>query len=795
MHFQQDVTDEVKSIASSNLSLWFGGLLMLLAAPLLVGGFYLAWLDGSIFYLFTGILLMVSAYGFFQRKKLGVWAYLVLTVATILWSIYEVGFQFWPLVPRLAGVIVLLIPVCLLAQKVGFSRGRRVWHGILSICAVALIAGFAAMFFQHGVIRGVARPPVAGGVPDKAVNGNWQHYGRTPTGTRFAPLEQITPENVSKLEVAWTFRTGEIADAGSENQNTPVQVGDTLYVCTPLNKVFAINANTGEEIWRFDAKVQNHKVWNRCRGVSYYDATEVSDSVRNVSAVISDCPQRVILSTLDSRLIALDAKTGKECRSFGNNGEVNLQQGMGEVKPTYYMGTSPVTVAGNLLVVGGWVYDNLETNEPSGVIRAFDATSGELVWAWDLGNPQITRYPPEGQTYTRGTPNMWSTAAYDKQLGLIFIPLGNATPDYWGGHRSDASNHYASSVVALDYSTGRERWAYQTVHHDVWDYDIASQPALYDVPDGKGGTLPALIQVTKTGNIFMLNRKTGEPIADVEERPVPQQELAGDKTAPTQPFSVGMPYIGQEKLTETDMWGATIYDQLLCRIQFKSLRYDGPYTPPGLTASLQHPGNFGGMNWGSVSINEDTGTMVVNDIRIPLKIQLIPSEHLEIKSDGKPHSEFAPQRGTPFAVKNSSFISAIDVPCQAPPYGTITGVDLKSRKVMWQVPAGTLRDTAVAGVKVGAPFPIGMPTLGGPLATRSGLVFFAGTQDFYLRAFDQYTGEEIWKGRLPVGAQATPMTFISPSSKRQFVVVSAGGARSSSERGDYLIAYALPQNK
>ncbi|EJT85941.1 membrane-bound PQQ-dependent dehydrogenase [Pseudomonas putida S11] len=382
----------------------------------------------------------------------------------------------------------------LLASRVGFSQRRKVWVRGAGVTAVLLVAGFIAMFFPHGVIQGVARPPVAGGAVDKAVNGNWQHYGRTPTGTRFAPLEQITPENVSNLQVAWTFRTGEIADVGSENQNTPIQVGDTLYICTPLNKVFAVDANTGKEIWRYDAKVQNHKVWNRCRGVSYYDATEVSDSVRSASSVVQDCPQRVILSTLDSRLIALDAKTGQECQSFGMNGQVNLKQGMGEVKPTYYMGTSPVTVAGNLLIVGGWVYDNLETKEPSGVIRAFNAATGELEWAWDLGNPSITKYPPPGETYTRGTPNMWSTAAYDSKLGLIYVPLGNSTPDFWGGHRSEAANRYASSIVALDYKTGRERWAYQTVHHDIWDYDIPAQPALYDVPDGNGGTQPALIQ-------------------------------------------------------------------------------------------------------------------------------------------------------------------------------------------------------------------------------------------------------------------------------------------------------------
>jgi quinate dehydrogenase (quinone) len=781
--------------ARSRITTLFGIALFVFGLPLVLGGAKLAWIGGSFFYLLAGVALAASGAAFMRGSRRGVWIYLALALCTVVWALLEVGLQFWPLVPRLSGILVLLIPVCLLAPRLGAQGSTRGWRAAAALSLIAVVAGAAGMFVPHGVIRNEVARTLPQPARSDAPPGDWRDYGRTPKGTRFAPIEQITAQNVSSLKVAWTFRTGELAGQGAENQNTPLQVGDTLYICTPLNKVFALNAETGEQRWQYDPKVTDLKVWSRCRGVSYYESAPVQQSVAEESRAPTpqSCQQRVILSTLDARLIALDAKTGKPCEDFGTNGTVNLQAGMGEVKPTYYMGTSAVTVADGLIVVGGWVYDNLEVQEPSGVIRAFDAKTGELSWAWDLGNPAITRYPPEGQTYTRGTPNMWSTAAYDEKLGLIYLPLGNSTPDYWGGHRSPASNHYASSIVALDIKTGRERWAYQTVHHDIWDYDLPAQPALYDIPGENGESIPALIQVTKTGNIFVLDRRTGKPITEVQERPVPQQELAGDRTAPTQPYSVGMPYIGQPVLKESDMWGATLFDQLLCRIEFKSLRYEGAFTPTGVTPSLQNPGNFGGMNWGSASINEDTGTMIVNDIRIPLRIQLMPSANLAIKGDGRPHSEFAPQRGTPFAVKNDSFMSVLNVPCQAPPYGTVSGIDLKTRKVMWQIPAGTLQDTAMSGIKLGAPIPLGLPSLGGPLTTRSGLVFFSGTQDYYLRALDQLTGKELWKGRLPVGAQATPMTYISPTSQRQFVVVSAGGARSSPDRGDYVIAYALPK--
>ena len=333
-----------------------------------------------------------------------------------------------------------------------------------------------------------------------------------------------------------------------------------------------------------------------CRGVSYYRAPET---------YTGDCVERVVTATTDARMFAVDAKSGQRCASFGGNGEVNLLPGMGEVKPGFYFVTSPPTIARGRAIIGGWVMDNQETQEPSGVVRAFDVLTGRFVWAWDMGRPGVHTEPGESESYTRGTPNVWSLTSYDDALGLVYVPTGNETPDYYGAHRSEASEKYASSVVALDIENGEVRWSFQTVHHDIWDYDVPSQPVLFELPQADGTTVPALVQGTKRGELFMLDRRTGTPLAEVREQPVPQGAVPGDWTAKTQPFSVGMPQFRGPDLTEADMWGLTPLDQLWCRIEFRKLRYEGHFTPPTLTGTLQFPGNAGGFNWGSVAIDED----------------------------------------------------------------------------------------------------------------------------------------------------------------------------------------------
>lgn len=386
------------------------------------------------------------------------------------------------------------------------------------------------------------------------------------------------------------------------------------------------------------------------------------------------------------------------------------------MKPGFYFQTSAPTVVRDLVVIGGWVRDNQERGEPSGVVRAFNARTGGLVWAWDLGNSTVTGDPPAGQSYTRGTPNMWSTPAFDDKLGLIYLPLGNATPDYYGNGRTAESERYSSSIVALDIDTGRPRWNFQTVHHDLWDYDVAPQPALFDAPDGKGGTIPALLQATKRGQLFLLNRSTGKPLANVIEKAVPQVGKAPSEwLSPTQPDSVGMPSVGTEPLTESRMWGATIFDQLWCRIEFRKHRYEGEFTPPGLTASIEYPGNYGGFNWGGVSLDAANGFAFLNDIRLPVKVRLMPPEEAKVviaaaasKGAANRHGP-ALQAGTPYGVLVEPMMSPLGIPCVEPPFGTITAVDLRTRQVAWQVPMGTVEDTGPLGIRTHLKMPIGMP--------------------------------------------------------------------------------------
>ncbi|MFW7346232.1 MAG: membrane-bound PQQ-dependent dehydrogenase, glucose/quinate/shikimate family [Pigmentiphaga sp.] len=769
----------------------FGIVLVLIGLVLGVGGVRLVSLGGSWYYLIAGLGLVLSGLGYARGSRAGAWLFALVFIGTLIWSFWEVGLDFWQLVPRLIGVIVLALVAALLhplLRPVGEPGGNKGAYSLAMLCVLAL-AGFGFLMFQpHFPVSATGDAPTA--VPAAASGGDWDHYGRDAAGTRYAPFSQIDKSNVGNLQVAWTFRTGEPAINGAEDQNTPLQVGDTVYLCTPHNQVFALNAEAGEQRWKFDPKASS-PVWQRCRGVSYYDASaSMTDAVADAS-----CRQRIVLSTIDARLIQLDARTGRPCAAFGNQGTVDLKAGMGEVKPGYYFQTSAPTVARDLIIIGGWVYDNRAVDEPSGAVRAFSAKSGELVWAWDLGNPAITKLPPDGGSYTRGTPNVWSTPAYDDKLGLLYLPTGNSPPDFWGAHRSKAAEAYASSVVALDVETGRERWKFQTTHHDLWDYDVGTPPTLYDLPDGKGGTVPALIQATKRGQIFLLDRRDGTPLADVKEVPVPQGAQEGDWTSPTQPYSVGMPGIGTKPFTEASMWGATFFDQLWCRIEFRKMRYEGDFTPLRADRrTLIYPGYYGGMNWGGVSVVPALDYLVINDIRMPQWARLIPRDETpDPTKAASVHEGYAPQEGTPYGISKNGFMSPLGVPCHAPPYGTMTAVDLKTRKIVWQAPMSTLQDTGPLGMKTGLQIPIGMPTLGGPLTTASGLVFYAGTQDYYLRAIDVLTGKELWKGRLPVGAQATPMTYVSPESGRQFVVISAGGARQSPDRGDYVIAYALPK--
>ena len=779
-------------------------LLAVAALPLAIGGIQLVMLGGSWYYLLTGLALIAVAVLIALRDVRSVWLFAGIFLCTVLWSLWESDGAFWPLVPRLAPFLVMGIIMALIYA--GLSPKRRLWGYSAALALVVVSgAGIAAMFVPHGVVTNPSERLLNAEATDvitdpTSPDNRWTHYGRTASSTHYAPLDQITLENVSSLEVAWTFQTGESDNPGSEYQAIPTQVGDTLYLCTPHNRVFALNAETGEERWSYDPQARVSNVWDRCRGVAYFDPDETPAPSQTGTAGIAPmgeqtCGARIITTTVDARLIALDAQTGEPCVGFGDNGIVDLTIGLGEVNVTWYWLTSQPLIANGHIVVGGWVMDLQSVDEPSGVVRAFDAATGELVWAWDMGNEAITKLPPPGETYTRSTPNFWGTGTFDPELGLVYLPTGNQSADYWGEHRSDAADAHSSAVVALDVNTGRKAWVYQTVHHDLWDYDNAAAPTLVDFPDGNGGTIPALVQVTKTAETFVLDRRTGEPITEVEERPVSQDATSEDRLSPTQPFSVGMPYLSPQVLEEKDMWGFTFYDQLVCRIEFKKLRYEGKYTPfvEG-QPTLMWPGFWGGMNWGGVAIDEERNLMIVNEMRNGHVGYLVKREDVEGYTGTAGHGgNLGPQVGAPYASMVGLFNSPLGIPCQEPPFGTISGVDLDTQEIAWQRPLGTTQDVFLGGLRVNVPIPIGMPSLSTAVTTASGLTFYSGTLDYYLRAWNIATGEEVWKSRLPVGSQAAPMSYLSPESGRQFVVVVAGGARENPEKGDYVVAYTLLQ--
>lgn len=779
---------------SKGLLAGLGILIALIGLGLAGGGGYLVSLGGSDYFLLMGLAMLVSGLLIARRNPRGAWLYGVALVLTALWAVWDAGLEYWPLFSRVLTFAVIGLVVALAYPTLVRASGARAGRGayaVAGLLGVGVVATFGYMFVPTHVVSADQVPAIQPVVPGTEQK-DWAHWGNTTAGNRFAALDQINKGNIDQLQVAWTFRTGDLPEsngAGAEDQNTPLQIGNTVYTCTAYGKVFALDADTGAERWRFDPKGSAPN-WQRCRGLGYFEVS--TTSAAETASTPAACSKRLFLPTGDARLIAINAETGKPCEDFGDKGTVDLKTDMGEIKPGYYQQTSTPLVAGTLVIVGGRVADNFSTGEPPGVVRAFDVHSGELKWAWDPGNPTTTKRPPAGETYTRGTPNVWSAMSYDAKLGLVYLPTGNATPDFFGGQRTEFDDQWNSSIVALDVKTGQVRWHFQTTHHDLWDFDLPAQPLLYDIPDDKGGVQPALAQVTKQGEIFLLNRETGKPIARVEERPAPQGNVPGERYSPTQPFSVEMPSIGNQTLSESDMWGATPFDQLMCRIQFKGMRHEGVYTPPGLDHALQFPGSLGGMNWGSVSVDPTSNYMFVNDMRLGLANYMIPRDQIAAGASGI-EMGVVPQEGTPFGAMRQRFLSAAGIPCQKPPFGTMSAIDLKTRKLVWQVPVGTVQDTGPLGIRMHLPIPIGMPTLGASLATQSGLLFFAGTQDFYLRAFDTGNGNEIWKARLPVGSQSGPMTYVSPKTGRQYILLTAGGARQSTDRGDYVIAYALPK--
>ncbi|MEZ5689744.1 MAG: membrane-bound PQQ-dependent dehydrogenase, glucose/quinate/shikimate family [Caenibius sp.] len=766
-----------------------GALVFLSGLALALGGAKLAMLGGSLYYLLGGILLLIAGVMTVRGKALGGHLFGAFLAITILWSLIEVGFASWPLTARLLAPAALGLLFFIPAARRVLCKGA-LSSGLTGLFGVVLIVGA----FAFRPTMEIAAPDgelTLASAPAMAAGDNWSSWGGTIGGSRFSTLAQITPANVAKLEKAWTFRTGIPSDPATGYLSaTPITAEGRMYLCAQDNSVTALDPETGKQIWKFDPKInpEGASAVRTCRGVTY----ALVDGAK-------ECASRILTATFDGRLIALDPATGKLCAGFGNNGTVNLYEGMGVIQPGFYYSSAPPTVANGKIVLGGWVADNISTDEPSGVIRAFDLATGKLAWAWDAGNPANSQGPAEGQHYTRHTPNAWAPMSADENLGLVYVATGNPTPDYYGGNRPEESRKYGSSVVALDLANGQVRWHFQTAHQDLWDYDIPAQPSLFDFKAGKEAA-PAIAIPTKRGEIFVLDRRTGAPLIPVEERPVPQRG-AVEKVSATQPFSKVHTMSGRN-LVESDMWGLTPFDQLWCRVRFKELRYDGYATPPGQDESLIYPSIGGGMNFGGVAIDPMRRLMVANALHYGTIVEMVPREETdrllkEAAAKGT-HSvtEFdvpQPQLGTPWGARVSPFASPLGVPCNAPPFGRIAGIDLDTGKVRWERPFGTARDAGPFGLEMGLPLAMGAPNFGGSLTTASGLTFIGAAREKAFRAFDTASGKELWHTRLPASAQTVPMTFTGPRDGCQYIVVTSGGHNMlQSPLSDTVVAFRLP---
>jgi quinoprotein glucose dehydrogenase len=628
--------------------------------------------------------------------------------------------------------------------------------------------------------------------------GEWREYAGDKGGMHYSPLDQVSRENVGRLELAWTHRSGDVHPGDAENaptnfQVTPLVVNDTLFYCTGFMRVFALDPETGALRWVFDPELRARQTGGpyplTCRGLAYWEES-AADREPGDAAV---CRRRILYGTRDSQLIALDADTGLPCSDFGEDGRVALREGIGEAPHWEYYPTSPPLVMGDLAILGALVADQLRTDAPSGVVRAFDVRSGRRVWAWDPVPPGFEIRPRSGEDYQRGTPNVWSLLSGDEQRGLVFVPTGNPSPDSYAAERGGL-DYYGSSTVALDAATGRVVWHFQTVHHDVWDFDVSSQPTLFQI-DGVGGGRPALAQPTKMGHLFLLDRETGEPLYPVEERPVPQRGVPGERLSATQPFPTHPVPLHPTELSAENVFGFTPIDRASCREQLEALRWEGPFTPPSLEGSVQFPHTVGGMNWGGVAIDPARGLLYTNQTHLAMSVRLVPRDEYDAMPAGSVQypQEAYPMRGTPYGVLRAPLFSRFGAPCNPPPWGSLTAVDLRSGEVVWRASLGTTRDQA--------PFPLwaipatgqlGAPNFGGGLLTAGRLYFIGATTDKYLRAFDAQSGAELWSDRIPFTANATPMTYRLRPDSRQFVVVAAGGNPLTGS-GDALLAYALEE--
>ncbi|MTH80156.1 glucose/quinate/shikimate family membrane-bound PQQ-dependent dehydrogenase [Paracoccus aestuariivivens] len=773
----------------------------------LVGlGAWLIWLGGSPAYALLGIATLVTAGLIFRKDRRALGLFAITIVLWLLWAVWEVGFDWWQLAPR--GGVPVLMAIWLMLPAFRERLTGRLIDGYISVPPSGLgiglavvasigVAGYAMLQDPHDIPGELptAKASNSPALGNDMASGDWHQYGRTHFGQRYSPLEQITPANVSNLREVWRYQTGDVKradDVGETTyQVTPLKIGGRLYICTPHNIAIALDAVSGKEIWRYDANsgMNPDRQHQTCRGVTYWNMGDMPSSSPAIAEATRECPTRVYLPTADARLIALNAETGQPCESFAERGVLHLEAGMPYNPAGYYYSTSPPVAVDGKLIIGGAVNDNFSIFSQSGVIRAYDIASGELLWNWDSGNPDDTT-PIDvsgGEKYTANSPNSWSVFSVDAERGLVFIPLGNQVPDQLGMGRSEAVEKHSSSIVALDVATGQQQWVFQTVHHDLWDMDVPAQPVLIDLTIN-GQTQPALVGPTKQGDIYVLNRETGQPILPVTEEPAPSGAIPEDFTAPTQPTSALS--FKPAPLRERDMWGITIFDQLMCRIDMNRMNYEGRYTPPSLKGTIVYPGNFGVFNWGSIAVDPERQVMFGMPTYLAFTSRLVPRADIPPKEAGATASEQGLNRneGAPYGVVMGPFLGPLGIPCQSPPWGYVAGADLTNGQIAWKHKNGTVRDMTALPL----PIKLGVPGIGGPIITKGGVAFLAAAVDDYLRGYDLTSGKQLWQARLPAGGQSTPMSYEVDG--RQYVVIVAGGHGSiGTKPGDYVIAYALSE--
>lgn len=686
------------------------------------------------------------------------------------------------------------------------NRFKKLQTTGLALAGITLL-GLAFLVSRETFPDVEATPQAAASAAGQSASAgaDWPSYGGDSQAQRYSALSQITPANVDKLERAFIVHTGDLPRPGERYSpaNTPLKIGDDLLICSPKNILIAVDAASGREKWRFDPQVPSEAIAHAavCRGVAVYTAPELPDDAL--------CKTRVISTTLDARIVAVDRRDGKPCAGFGANGQVDLWKDLGQKVPGWYSPTAAPTVVRNIIVTGAQVRDGQDEDAPSGVVRGFDAVTGQLAWAWDLGNPDNIHGPAEGQTYTRGTPNMWASAVGDDRLGLVYLPISNSSIDYYGSNRSAAENQYSDSLVAVDVATGRDVWHFQAMRHDLWDYDLGSQPSLLDYPGEDGKPVPAVLLPTKQGDLYIFDRATGKPLVPIGEVKAPKAgSVEPGYVADSQPAS-GWHTLRKDPKTEADMWGFSPLDQLMCRIQFRQSNYAGYLTPPSVDRPwIQYPGYNGGSDWGSVAIDPVRRVLIANYNDIPNRSQLIPREtanamgvqpiyaskdaNAKAAGKGEGGASVYPQVNAPYAISvNAGWRNrGTGVPCTAPPYGGIRAISLDTGKTLWDGPLGTARRNGPFGIPSGIPFNIGLPNNGGSVVTAGGLVFIGAATDNLFRAIDIKTGRTVWQDVLPAGGQANPMSY--EINGEQYVVIAATGhAFMETGNSDQIIAYKL----